>query len=67
VQDCWLPNYRNAPGDGEARQSPNCTQRVLRGGSFLTGLDDIMPTTRGYYDGPVRYPANGFRVARDLD
>ena len=67
VQDCWQPNYRNAAGDGSARQSPNCMERVLRGGSFRAGLDDIMPTARGYYDAPVRYLANGFRVARDLD
>jgi formylglycine-generating enzyme required for sulfatase activity len=67
VQDCWLPNYHNAPGDGSARQSPSCMQRVLRGGSFRAGVDDIVPTARGYYDAPVRYLANGFRVARDLD
>ena len=67
VQDCWLPNYHNAPGDGSARESPNCMQRVLRGGSFRADLEDIMPTARGYYDAPVRYLANGFRVARDLD
>jgi formylglycine-generating enzyme required for sulfatase activity len=67
VQDCWFPNYSNAPGDGSARQSPNCMKRVLRGGSFRAGLDDIMPTARGNYDAPVRYLANGFRVARDLD
>ena len=42
-------------------------KRVLRGGSFRAGLDDIMPTARGNYDAPVRYLANGFRVARDLD
>jgi formylglycine-generating enzyme required for sulfatase activity len=67
VQDCWYPNYGNAPGDGSARQSPSCMKRVLRGGSFRAGLDDIMPTARENYDAPVRYLANGFRVARDLD
>jgi formylglycine-generating enzyme required for sulfatase activity len=67
VQDCWVPNYRNAPGDGSARQTPGCMERVLRGGSFRAGLDDIMPTARGSYDAPVRYLANGFRVARDTD
>ena len=67
VQDCWLPNYSNAPGDGSARQSPGCMKRVLRGGSFRAGIDDIAPTSRGNYDAPVRYLANGFRVARDLD
>jgi formylglycine-generating enzyme required for sulfatase activity len=67
VQDCWFPNYSNAPGDGSARQSPGCMKRVLRGGSFRAGIDDIAPTSRGNYDAPVRYLANGFRVARDLD
>ena len=67
VQDCWLPNYSNAPVDGSARQSPGCMKRVLRGGSFRAGIDDIAPTARGNYDAPVRYLANGFRVARDLD
>ena len=42
-------------------------KHVLRGGSFRASLDEIMPTARGNYDGPVRYLENGFRVARDLD
>jgi formylglycine-generating enzyme required for sulfatase activity len=67
VQDCWFPNYSNAPGDGSARQSPSCSKRVLRGGSFRAGPDDMTPTSRGNYDAPVRYLANGFRVARDAD
>jgi formylglycine-generating enzyme required for sulfatase activity len=67
VQDCWFPNYNNAPSDGSARQQPNCIKHVLRGGSFRANLDEIMPTARGNYDGPVRYLENGFRVARDLE
>ncbi len=67
VQDCWFPNYSNAPTDGSAHQSPNCVKRVLRGGSFRANLDEIVPTARGNYDGPVRYLENGFRVARDLN
>ncbi|HME27174.1 MAG TPA: SUMF1/EgtB/PvdO family nonheme iron enzyme [Acetobacteraceae bacterium] len=67
VQDCWFPSYNNAPIDGSAHQAPNCVKRVLRGGSFRSNLDEIMPTARGNYDGPVRYLENGFRVARNLD
>ena len=67
VQDCWFPNYGSAPADGSARQAPNCMKRVLRGGSFRSNLDEILPTARGNYDGPVRYLENGFRVARDLN
>jgi formylglycine-generating enzyme required for sulfatase activity len=67
VQDCWFPNYSNAPGDGSARQTPSCMKRVLRGGGFRASVDEILPTARGNYDAPVRYLANGFRVARNLD
>jgi hypothetical protein len=42
-------------------------KRVLRGGSFRTDLDGILPTARNNYDAPVRYLENGFRVARDLN
>jgi len=67
VQDCWFPNYHGAPGDGSAREARGCVRRVLRGGSFRSGAEDILPVARNFYDAPVRYSANGFRVARDLD
>jgi len=67
VEDCWFPNYQRAPTDGSARVMKNCQKRVLRGGSFRNRRDEITVTARGNYDGPVRYIANGFRVARDLD
>ena len=34
VQDCWNGNYRAAPTDGSARESGDCEERVLRGGSW---------------------------------
>jgi formylglycine-generating enzyme required for sulfatase activity len=40
---------------------------VLRGGSFRSDQDAILPVARNFYDAPVRYLANGFRVARSLD
>jgi formylglycine-generating enzyme required for sulfatase activity len=67
MQDCWFPNYSHAPEDGSARDAPNCMKRVLRGGGFRAGPDDILPTARSSYDAPVRYLGNGFRVARNLD
>jgi formylglycine-generating enzyme required for sulfatase activity len=65
--DCWFPNYSGAPSDGSARESKGCEKRVLRGGSFRNVHDDITVTARGNYDAPVRYIANGFRVARGAD
>ena len=67
VQDCWAPNYQGAPADGTAREARGCMRRVLRGGSFRSGREEILPVARNYYDAPVRYLANGFRVARNLD
>jgi formylglycine-generating enzyme required for sulfatase activity len=67
VQDCWMPNYHGASADGSAREPRGCMRRVLRGGSFRSGRDDIAPTARNFYDAPVRYVVNGFRVARALD
>jgi formylglycine-generating enzyme required for sulfatase activity len=64
--DCWFPNYRGAPADATPRDAKACEKRVLRGGSFRAGHDEITVTYRGNYDAPVRYLVNGFRVARDL-
>ena len=34
VQDCWNDNYEGAPVDGSAWESGDCSERVLRGGSW---------------------------------
>jgi formylglycine-generating enzyme required for sulfatase activity len=65
--DCWFPNYRGAPAVATPRDAKSCDKRVLRGGSFRAGHDEITVTYRGNYDAPVRYLVNGFRVARDLE
>jgi formylglycine-generating enzyme required for sulfatase activity len=67
TEDCWFPNYRNAPTNGSAREEKDCLQRVLRGGSFRATHEEITVVSRGNYDSSVRYLVNGFRVARDLD
>ena len=66
TEDCWFPNYRGAPSNGAAREAPICMKRVLRGGSFRAGHDNIAAASRNGYDASVRYVANGFRVARDM-
>jgi formylglycine-generating enzyme required for sulfatase activity len=67
VADCWKPTYDGAPKDGSARALGNCSNRVLRGGSWRNDHKHITATMRGFYDHDVRYLDNGFRVARDLD
>jgi len=67
VEDCWNPAYRGAPTDGSAWTNGDCSLRVLRGGSFADKASAVRSSARFRYDQDVRYYANGFRVARDLD
>ena len=64
VADCWHHDYNGAPDDGSAWEAPGCAERVLRGGSWLNDPKFVRTTSRNRYDADVRYPANGFRVAR---
>jgi formylglycine-generating enzyme required for sulfatase activity len=66
VADCWNDSYAKAPKDGSAWTSGQCSQRVLRGGSFANNFSAARSAARFRYDIDVRYYANGFRVVRDL-
>ncbi len=67
TQDCWNDSYSGAPTDGRARESGDCSRRVLRGGSwnisawFLRSANRFrnVPDSRDIY--------YGFRVARTLN
>jgi formylglycine-generating enzyme required for sulfatase activity len=67
VADCWMQDYEGAPSDGSAQLSGDCTQRVLRGGSWRNDQSYATVSSRLSYDASVRYYTNGFRVARDLN
>jgi formylglycine-generating enzyme required for sulfatase activity len=67
LADCWYPDYDGAPSDGGARLSGDCSQRVLRGGSWRNDQTYATVSSRLSYDASVRYYTNGFRVARDLE
>jgi formylglycine-generating enzyme required for sulfatase activity len=66
VEDCWNDNYRGAPNNGSAWVNGQCGMRGLRGGSFDSHARYVRSAARFRYDADVRYYANGFRVARDL-
>ena len=68
TQDCWNKNYEGAPIDGSAWLSGGCSQRVLRGGSWLYDPNYLRSANRvrnttGNRDSYF----NGFRLARTLD
>jgi formylglycine-generating enzyme required for sulfatase activity len=67
VADCWNPDHHGAPTDGSARTDGDCSQRVLRGGSWRHDPSYSTVTSRLSYDASVRYYTNGVRIARDLE
>ena len=64
VQDCNNYTYDGAPTDGSAWESGECSERVLRGGSW----SDFFPTSWGRKDDKTDKRSNnlGFRVARTV-
>lgn len=67
VEDCWFPSHAGAPRTESPRDKKGCRTRVLRGGSWLNDHSYATSAGRFFYDANVRYIANGFRVARDMD
>ena len=66
VQDCWHEDYRGAPVDGSARETPGDRRRVLRGGSWSTQPRHVRSANRNGYDTDDRSHRVGFRLAQDL-
>ena len=65
TQDCWNGNYIDAPTDGSAWASGDCSQRVLRGsGIYLS--NGLSTTQRISFKAASSYKGYGFRVAKDL-
>jgi formylglycine-generating enzyme required for sulfatase activity len=67
VADCWHNSFKDAPADGEVWDQPNCSVRVIRGGSWRESAPYMVSSTRFKYDASVRHSQNGFRVARDIN
>jgi formylglycine-generating enzyme required for sulfatase activity len=66
TEDCWNASHAGAPADDTARETGDCTQRVLKGGAWNTGGWRLRA---GHRTGKPKWSRefdNGFRVARDL-
>jgi formylglycine-generating enzyme required for sulfatase activity len=63
VADCWHSTYQGAPRNGLSWDTPSCREFVLRGGSWRNEASDVRVASRASYEGGVRYPTHGFRVA----
>ena len=66
VDDCWHDSYRRAPVDGSAWINPGCDERVVRGGSWASTLEQTRSSFRLQVPGNLGSARVGFRVARDL-
>jgi formylglycine-generating enzyme required for sulfatase activity len=67
VQDCYHGNYNGAPTDGSAWTSEDCSNRVLRGGSWVNSPQNLRATIRLRFVTENRNNDRGFRVGRTLD
>ena len=68
VEDCWNDNYRGAPVDESAWLSGDCSQRVIRGGSWDGPPWDLRSSNRNWnyrYRSFRDFFYLGFRLARD--
>ena len=66
AEDCWNDSHSNAPSDGSARRTGNCSVRLLRGGSWLTAPRALRSAVRGRTNAGNRHTDLGFRVARTI-
>jgi formylglycine-generating enzyme required for sulfatase activity len=66
LSDCWNDSYVGAPTDGSANMSGDCTQRLLRRGSWSARPTILRSAERIRYPVDVRIDDHGFRVARSF-
>ncbi len=64
TDDCYYRGYVGAPTDGSARIISECTQRVVRGGSYTSPQDSLRTARRSQYHQDTRLDNLGFRVVR---
>ena len=68
TQDCWVPNYLDAPADGRPRE--DCEEggahRVVRGGSWRSAPRWIRACKRHAVDPGASYNDLGFRVVVEV-
>ena len=66
VEDCWIDNYDKTAGDGSPRVLEKCTNRALRGGSWIISPWNLRAADRFRAQATDRAILFGFRVARTL-
>ena len=65
TMDCNTLNLRDAPVDGSADARGSCSQRIVRGGSWFSGPDDLRYSARAVQRRGDTNDFTGFRVVRN--
>ena len=65
VHDCWHENYKSAPSDESVWEGGDCTQRVVRGGAFISPEQSLRTASRDKFKSNSVYEHIGIRVARE--
>ncbi|GGI73048.1 hypothetical protein GCM10007973_07460 [Polymorphobacter multimanifer] len=66
VEDCRNDSYRDAPVDGSAWVTGDCTLRSDRGGAFYSNQRTNRPSERAFFPHALNSVNVGFRIARAL-
>lgn len=66
VEDCWHDNYLRAPDSPIAWVNPGCELRVIRGGSWGSGREQVRSAWRGSAVANSSGARVGFRIVREL-
>ena len=66
VEDCWNASYSDAPSDGSAWLTGDCSRRVLRSSAWLDYPRDSHTAIRVRFAPGLRNGVGGFRIARTI-
>lgn len=66
TEDCWHPNYVDAPIDGSAWRGGDCGDRELRGGSWFSAPPVVRADYRDRFPAAYRTSSVGIRLVREL-
>ena len=66
TEDCWSPDYTDAPADGSARADGDCTEHELRGGSWFSTPAYVKANYRNHFAADYRTSSVGIRLVRDI-
>jgi formylglycine-generating enzyme required for sulfatase activity len=67
TEDCWSPDYTDAPADGSARVDGNCSEHELRGGSWFSTPAYVKANYRNHFAADYRTSSVGIRLVRDIE